>query len=91
MIALILGDNAFEQDIRELLMAYFPGHGFVHTEEEAAGASLVCRGGREGSACGGNKASFVLAGSGGDPGRQYPWRGQNKLCSGRVRWRSGKE
>ena len=50
MIALILGDNAFEQDIRELLMAYFPGHGFVHTEEEAAGASLVCRGGREGSA-----------------------------------------
>lgn len=48
MIALILTDNAFEQDIRELLMAYFPGHSFVHTEEEADGAALLCRGGRDG-------------------------------------------
>jgi coproporphyrinogen dehydrogenase HemZ len=54
MIALILTENAFEQDIRELLMAFFPGHAFVHTEAEADGASLICRGGRE-------KENFVLA------------------------------
>lgn len=35
MIAIILDDNAFEQDIRELLMAFYPGESYIH--EEAAG------------------------------------------------------
>ncbi|MCI8660444.1 MAG: coproporphyrinogen dehydrogenase HemZ [Lachnospiraceae bacterium] len=30
MIGIILNDNAYEQDIRELLMAFFPGKSFVH-------------------------------------------------------------
>lgn len=30
MIGIILNDNAYEQDIRELLMAFFPGRAFVH-------------------------------------------------------------
>lgn len=30
MIGIILNDNAYEQDIRELLMAFFPGETFVH-------------------------------------------------------------
>ncbi len=30
MIGIILNDNAYEQDIRELLMAFFPGRSFVH-------------------------------------------------------------
>lgn len=30
MIGIILNDNAYEQDIRELLMAFFPGENFVH-------------------------------------------------------------
>ncbi len=30
MVGIILNDNSYEQDIRELLMAYFPGRSFVH-------------------------------------------------------------
>ncbi|MCI6887910.1 MAG: coproporphyrinogen dehydrogenase HemZ [Lachnospiraceae bacterium] len=30
MIGIILNDNSYEQDIRELLMAFFPGETFVH-------------------------------------------------------------
>ena len=34
MIGILLEDNGFEQDIRELLMAVYPGEKFVHQETE---------------------------------------------------------
>lgn len=34
MIGIILNDNGYEQDIRELLMAFFPGEPFVHQWQE---------------------------------------------------------
>ena len=40
MISLILDkDFRFEQDIRELLMAFYPGEDFIYEENEA---SLLC-------------------------------------------------
>lgn len=39
MIGIILNDNAYEQDIRELLMAFFPGETFVH---ESTGDLSFC-------------------------------------------------
>ena len=30
MIGILLNDNGYEQDIRELLMAFFPGEAFTH-------------------------------------------------------------
>ncbi len=36
MIGILLEDNGFEQDIRELLMAFYPGEKFVHRESEEA-------------------------------------------------------
>ena len=36
MIGILLQDNGFEQDIRELLMAFYPGEKFVHQETEGA-------------------------------------------------------
>ena len=32
MIGIILDDNAFEQDIRELLMAIYQGETYIHEE-----------------------------------------------------------
>ncbi len=49
MIAILLNDMSFEQDIRELLMAFYPGESFTHKEEEAKDAALVVRGMREGN------------------------------------------
>ena len=34
MIGILLNDNAYEQDIRELLMAFYPGESFVHEKNE---------------------------------------------------------
>lgn len=34
MIGILLEDNGFEQDIRELLMAFYPGEKFVHQKTE---------------------------------------------------------
>ena len=48
MIAILLDDIAFEQDIRELLMAFYPGENFTHEEEDAAKASVVVCGRRTG-------------------------------------------
>ena len=41
MIALLLKEGSFEQDIRELLMAYFPGETFSHSEEDASEAHCI--------------------------------------------------
>ena len=30
MIGILLNDSAYEQDIRELLMAFYPGQTFAH-------------------------------------------------------------
>ena len=49
MIAILLEDNSFEQDIRELLMAFYPGETFTHKEEEAAEAKVIVRGRRSGN------------------------------------------
>ncbi len=34
MIGILLNDSAYEQDIRELLMAFYPGETFAHEEQE---------------------------------------------------------
>ncbi len=44
MIGLILDDQSFEQDIRELLMAFYPGEGFVHKESPEEAYRLLVRG-----------------------------------------------
>ena len=50
MIGILLSDQSFEQDIRELLMAFCPGQKFTHDEGEALReAGLIVRGGRTGS------------------------------------------
>lgn len=36
MIGILLSDRAYEQDIRELLMAFYPGEAFTHEEGEDA-------------------------------------------------------
>ena len=48
MIAILLDDNSFEQDIRELLMAFYPGETFTHEEAAAEEARVVVRGKRTG-------------------------------------------
>ena len=42
MIELLLNNNAYEQDIRELLMAFYPGETYVHEETPQAG--LIVKG-----------------------------------------------
>ena len=49
MIAILLNDASFEQDIRELLMAFYPGETFTHKEEEAGETELIVRGVRDGN------------------------------------------
>lgn len=41
MIAILLNDNEFEQDIRELLMAFYPGESFVYERDENAALAVV--------------------------------------------------
>lgn len=41
MIALILTDVPFEQDIRELFMAFYPGEYYVHEADDAAGITFT--------------------------------------------------
>lgn len=42
MKGILLNDSAYEQDIRELLMAFYPGESFTHEEED--GVSLYVEG-----------------------------------------------
>ena len=35
MISLLLEDMTFEQDIRELLMAFYPGEKYIYTDDTA--------------------------------------------------------
>ncbi|MEY8355305.1 coproporphyrinogen dehydrogenase HemZ [Lachnospiraceae bacterium 54-53] len=44
MIGIILDDQAFEQDIRELLMAFYPGESFVHEEDPEKTYHLLVHG-----------------------------------------------
>ncbi len=44
MIGIILEDLSFEQDIRELLMAFYPGESFVHEEQPEETCRLLVRG-----------------------------------------------
>lgn len=48
IIAILLNDNSYEQDIRELLMAFYPGSTFCHDEETAKTADLIVKWDREG-------------------------------------------
>ncbi len=43
MIGLILNDLSFEQDIRELLMAFYPGESFAHEEDAKETYRLLVR------------------------------------------------
>ena len=36
MIGLLIQDNAYEQDIRELLMSFYPGEAYVHEVKDGA-------------------------------------------------------
>lgn len=47
MIGILLDDNAFEQDIRELLMAFYPGETFVHEEKPEAAFYVECKKNRD--------------------------------------------
>lgn len=47
MIGIILEDNAFEQDIRELLMAFYPGETFVHEEKPEMSFYVECKKNKE--------------------------------------------
>lgn len=40
MIGILLNDSAYEQDIRELLMAFFPGETFIHEMAEGLAVTL---------------------------------------------------
>ena len=44
MIGLILEDQSFEQDIRELLMAFYPGERFLHEESQEESFRLLVHG-----------------------------------------------
>lgn len=44
MIGLILDDQSFEQDIRELLMAFYPGEHFLHEEKNDEDFRLLVHG-----------------------------------------------
>lgn len=48
MIAILLNDTSFEQDIRELLMAFYPGSAFCHEVARAAEAGIIVKGERDG-------------------------------------------
>ena len=37
MIALLITDVPFEQDIRELFMAFYPGEGYIYEDSPEAG------------------------------------------------------
>ena len=37
MIGLLIQENAYEQDIRELLMSFYPGEAYAHEVKEDAG------------------------------------------------------
>lgn len=43
MIGIILEDCTFEQDIRELLMAFYPGETFVHEKQEGVSFYVECK------------------------------------------------
>lgn len=43
MIGILLEDCAFEQDIRELLMAFYPGETFVHEEQGGVSFYVECK------------------------------------------------
>ena len=36
MIGLLIQDNQYEQDIRELLMSFYPGEAYVHEVKDGA-------------------------------------------------------
>lgn len=41
MIGILLNDKAFEQDIRELLMAFYPGEAFCHVPKEGMNFAIL--------------------------------------------------
>lgn len=41
MIGILLNDDAYEQDIRELLMAFYPGESFTHEQQGGQSLSVV--------------------------------------------------
>lgn len=47
MIGILLDDNAFEQDIRELMMAFYPGETFAHEENPEVSFYIECRKNKE--------------------------------------------
>lgn len=49
MIGILLDDNAYEQDIRELLMAFYPGETFVHKSDDEAIFCVECKKNHEGT------------------------------------------
>lgn len=68
MIAILLNDQAYEQDIRELLMAFYPGESFVYERDEDAAIAVV----GQLSGDGGSYHLFLVA-----RGKMnfYPWDG----------------
>ena len=46
MIGLLIQDNQYEQDIRELLMSFYPGEAYVHEVKDGADFYVETRLGR---------------------------------------------
>ena len=67
MTGIILNDNAYESDIRELLMAFFPGETFIHEVQESMDLCV------KGTLSDDRKAFSIQVISRGEPGF-YPWK-----------------
>ncbi|MBQ7534756.1 MAG: coproporphyrinogen dehydrogenase HemZ [Stomatobaculum sp.] len=53
MIALLITDVPFEQDIRELFMAFYPGKGYIYVDDPAAEIRFTAEAGEDADACAG--------------------------------------
>ena len=52
MIGLLIQDNAYEQDIRELLMSFYPGEAYAHEVKDGVSFYAESRLGRARFLCG---------------------------------------
>ena len=75
MIGLLIQDNAYEQDIRELLMSFYPGETYAHEVKDELGFYVETRLGQ-------GEISVLIwdRDGGGDGGRNGPDQGRGEDC-----------
>ena len=64
MIALLITDVPFEQDIRELFMAFYPGKGYIYVDDPAAEIRFTADAGELPACAGASAADFAVAEAG---------------------------